>query len=423
MSNRQKLILSILSVSLVGILVVFALLVRRNATLIPLAEIASPICGTTGGNSGSCDLEVSNDLPELSPLPKTVVPLAPSLRIEPTIFHSAIPTLATFNTETLTPNVPSITPLPCPVSASGGLVNEMRAIIAAMPQPGSNGFVPPTDAQISVWESLIQAIMDNNLPMACSILQANGFPYELVQFTDVLYDGQQYVILREITPVQVGWGTYVFRNSRGAAPLVVEVPHPQADWNTEIEGVEIFRKVNARALLVAGTHRCADDAFSSCTGTTIACGQVEPYRISDVDHGVQNMFHITHQALVECRSKTVAIQLHGNSVSNCPDVFVSNGTTYPGAMAGNISDAITASCKDYNVDLADGESGECAFTGGGSPQAIMTNSCRWSNPPDACTSYVLRPSGPDQFISIEQSIQVRKNFDCVVKALDKVFNP
>jgi len=135
------------------------------------------------------------------------------------------------------------------------------------------------------------------------------------------------------------------------------------------------------------------------------------------------MFHATHQALVECRTQTVAIQLHGNSVSNCPDVFVSNGTTNPGAMAGNISDAMTASCRDYNVDLADGEPGECAFTGGGSPQAVLTNSCRWSNPPDACTGYVLRPSGPDQFISIEQSLQVRKNFDCVVKALGNVFNP
>jgi len=423
MSNRQKLVLSILSISLVGILIIFALLVRRNAAPIPSAEIASPVCGTAGGNNGSCDLEVSNDLPGLSPFPTNIVLFSPSLGIEPTIFPPAVPTLATFNTETSPPNVPSITPRPCPVSASGGLVTEMRAIVAAMPQPGSNGFVPPTDGQISAWAALIQAIMDNDLPAACSSLQANGFPYELLQFTDALYDGQQYVMLREITPVQVGWGTYVFRTGQGAAPLVVEVPHPQADWNTEIEGVEIFRKVAARALLVAGSHRCADEAFSPCTGTTIACGQVEPYRISDVDHGVQNMFHATHQALVECRSKTVAIQLHGNSVSNCPDVFVSNGTIYPSKMAASIYNAINSSCRDYNVDLADGEPGECAFTGGGSPQAVLTNSCRWSNPPDACTGYVLRPSGPDQFISIEQSLQVRKNFDCVVKALGKVFNP
>ncbi len=265
--------------------------------------------------------------------------------------------------------------------------------------------------------------MNEDFPTACSILQTNGFPYELVQFTDTFNENQQYVMLREITPVQVGWGTYVFRTGSDATPLVMEVPHPKADWNTEIEGVEIFRKVNARALLVAGAHRCANDAFSPCAGTTIACGQVEPYRISDVDHGVQNMFHTTHQALVECRTKTVAIQLHGNSVSNCPDVFVSNGTTYPGKIAGKIYNAITSSCKDYNVDLADGEPGECAFTGGGSPQAVLTNSCSWSNPPDACTGYVLRPSGPDQFISIEQSLKVRQNFDCLVKALSDIFIP
>jgi hypothetical protein len=36
---------------------------------------------------------------------------------------------------------------------------------------------------------------------------------------------------------------------------------------------------------------------------------------------------------------------------------------------------------------------------------------------------VLRPSGPDQFISIEQSIAVEKDFDCLVNALEKVFKP
>jgi hypothetical protein len=423
MSTRQKFILIILSISLVGILAAFALFIMRNPASITSSGIADPVCGTPGDNRGNCDLEISNDLPEFSPAPETAIALVPSLEIESLIIPSVISTLSVSNTETSSPNALSVTPLPCPVSVSGGLVTEMRMIIAAMPRAGSNGFVPPTDAQITGWELLVQAVVDDDLPVACSLIQTYGFPYQLVQFTDAFFEDQQYVMLREIAPVQAGWGTYVFRTIPGATPLVVEVPHPKADWNTEIEGVEIFRKLNARALLVAGAHRCANDTFSPCAGTTIACGQVEPYRVSDVGHGVQNMFHATHRALVDCRSKTVAIQLHGNSVSNCPDVFVSNGTTNPGAMAGNISDRIASSCGDYSVDLADGEAGECAFTGGGAAQAVLTNGCGFSNPPDACTGYTLRPSGPDQFISIEQSLKVRQNFDCLVTALDNIFNP
>ena len=342
---------------LIGILAVFALLFLHNPAPTISLGLVNPVCGTPGENGGNCDLEISNDLPEYSPIPETAIAIVPSLEIEPLTLPSAIPTLVASTTEILSPIALSPTPPPCPVSASGGLVTEMRAIIAAMPPAGSNSFVPPTDAQISSWELMVKAIMNEDFPTACSILQTNGFPYELVQFIDTFNENQQYVMLREISPVQVGWGTYVFRTGSDATPLVVEVPHPKADWNTEIEGVEIFRKVNARALLVAGAHRCADDAFSPCAGTTIACGQVEPYRVSDVGHGIQNMFHATHRTLVDCRSRTVAIQLHGNSVSNCPDVFVSNGTTNPGAMAGNISDAIAASCRNYNVDLADGEPG------------------------------------------------------------------
>jgi hypothetical protein len=299
----------------------------------------------------------------------------------------------------------------------------MRAIIAAMPLAGSNGFVEPSEEQITGWETLILAILNNDLLSACAIIQANRFPYQVVQFTDTFSDSQQYIMLREITPIKAGWGTYVFSQDKNASPLVVEVPHPIADWNTEIEGVEIFRKVNAYALLVAGAHRCANNLFSPCTGTTIACGQVEPYRISDVNHTVQNVFHATHQTVADCQADFVALQLHGNSVSNCPDVFVSNGTTRPGGLAENLSDRISSSCKEYKVDLADGEEGECAFTGGGSPQAVFSNTCGYRNPPDACTSYALRPSIPERFISIEQSLRARQDFDCMISALQDTFSP
>ena len=65
-------------------------------------------------------------------------------------------------------------------------------------------------------------------------------------------------------------------------PLIIEVPHPVADWFTDPQAVTIFRQSRARALLVAGTHRCANSDFSTCTGQTWACGPLEAYRVSDV---------------------------------------------------------------------------------------------------------------------------------------------
>jgi hypothetical protein len=93
------------------------------------------------------------------------------------------------------------------------------------------------------------------------------------------------------------------------------------------------------------------------------------------------------------------------------------------SVSGNIFDAIAKSCGDYTVDLTDGSAGECQFTGGAAPQAVFTNSCGYSPPLNACTDSVLRPTGSDRFISIEQSVSVQKDFECLVTALEKVFKP
>jgi hypothetical protein len=117
----------------------------------------------------------------------------------------------------------------------------------------------------------------------------------------------------------------------------------------------------------------------------------------------------------------VALQLHANSLSACPDLFVSNGTLFPGGLANQIYENIADRCRAFSSDLADGDVGECGFTGGGGPQAVFTNGCDLTPPPDACTEEITRPSGPDQFISLEQSTAVLQDFDCLVAALQAVF--
>jgi hypothetical protein len=335
--------------------------------------------------------------------------------------------LATPTTVHVTENSMPTDGQPCIVSVSGGLITEIQSIMAAMQtfgdlSPNSNEMVVPTTEQMDAWESIIQNITLGYLTTACDLIWANQFPYHLVEFTDIRNNSEIYVILRENLPNSVGWGTYVVRTGGAVKPIIVEVPHPIADENTEVEGVEIFRQLHARALLLAGTHRCANQAFSTCVGQTIACGVQEPYRVSDVAHTLQSMFQAAHQALVICGEQNVVIQVHGNGLFSCPDLFISNGTIFPGNITHQIYEQARQQCQKYIVDIADDSPSECAFNGGASVQAIYTNSCSSTWTPTTCDRIAPRPKGSDQFISLEQSPAFRKDFDCLLQALMEVFN-
>jgi hypothetical protein len=301
------------------------------------------------------------------------------------------------------------------------LITEMQAIAEAMPAAGSEGYQPPTAEQLTAWGRLIGAIASGDIAQACEWVQS--FPYQIYQFTDLPENSERYWLIKENLPIRFGWGVYVFRES-GFTPVVIEAPHPIADWYTEIEAVVFFRKVRAKALLVAGAHRCANAAFSTCAGTTVACGDtIEPYRVSDVAHETASPFQIAHMALAACGNGVTVVQLHGNGLQACPDIFISNGSTFPGRIASKLYEAAANRCQiaGYSVDLADGEAGECPFTAGGA-QAI-TNGCGLTAPPDACTDFAPRPSGAEQYIAIEQSVAVRKDFDCLVEAMVEAFAP
>ena len=352
-----------------------------------------------------------------TPLPFDVVQLA---TLTPTKLVIPTTVLATVNS---TPTDEE----PCIVWVSGGLITEIQSIMTVLPAFGdqlsvSDGMIVPTTEQMAAWESIIQNTTTGNLTAACDLIRSNQFPYHLVEFMDTPYNNEKYVILRENQPISVGWGTYVIRSGASVNAIVVEVPHPIADENTEVEGVEIFRHLQARALLLAGTHRCANQAFSTCEGQTVACGVQEPYRSSDVAHTIQSMFQAAHQRLVICGEQTVVIQLHGNGLSSCPDLFISNATIFPGTLTHQIYEQARQKCQSFSVDIADGSPSECAFNGGASVQAMYTNSCTSSSPQVTCDRFAASPVGPDQFISLEQSPVFRKDFECLLLALMDVFN-
>ena len=336
--------------------------------------------------------------PTSTPEP-TTEPVAPS------------PTTTPVPTETLP------TAKPCPVQEAGGLITELQRIGAEMPGPESEGMRVPSVEQMLAWGVIIDAASRDDLETACRILGQQAFPYQVVEFTDLPHQSERVVLIRESLPVTAGWGTYVLRPA-GARDLLIEVPHPLEDSRTRTEGVVLFRSLAAKALLVSGAHRCANAAAANCGGTTIACGQVGPYRESDVAHATLTIFQAAHQALAPCSGESLTLQLHGNSLTTCPDLFISNGSTQPGEISRELHQEVRRACPDRTVDLADGTDGECGFYGNGA-QASYHALCAEGWDVAACPDTLRRPVGAERYLSLEQSWELRQDYACLVTALER----
>ena len=106
-------------------------------------------------------------------------------------------------------------------------------------------------------------------------------------------------------PDERGWGLYVVLPD--GLDLAVEVPHPQADLDTEHVGAELTSALGARYLLVAGADRGAADGAA------------------DVAHRDDAVFSAVHRVLAE--QQVPALQLHGFAATSLPgtDLVISPG--------------------------------------------------------------------------------------------------
>src|SRR5262249_29308363 len=98
------------------------------------------------------------------------------------------------------------------------------------------------------------------------------------------------------------------------------------------EGSDVFQGLGARALFIAGTHRCANpNTPSGCSGTTNSCGGGSiAVRISDAPHFTGNFMYAGHGAALQMAPQPISLNLHGNS-SEPVDVTLSDGTRVAGA--------------------------------------------------------------------------------------------
>ena len=294
----------------------------------------------------------------------------------------------------------------------GSLAERIKEIAMNRFQEGSNSFKVPTGDQQKAWKEIVKKILKNKIRKAQKIIERRSFPYRIVRFTDETMD-REYILLEE-QPVRHGWGFYAF-NLKSKKHLVIEVPHPINDANTDHEGIAAFLETRAKALLIAGAHRRTNSRLSPCT-------QASPrsrYMESDVAHATQTMFHQTHEVLLDKYSDAVAVQLHGmRTRETCPNVFLSSGT----------KDVTTNSKKLLNClernkvesGLFDGKTHTCILVARTNVQGRHAN----GKADKSCTEYAESSPEPGRFIHVEQEPEIRespKSWRPVIEALKCAF--
>lgn len=179
--------------------------------------------------------------------------------------------------------------------------------LAGIPRAGSGGYTTPSPQEVEAVAAAWKKIASGDTRTAARLIEPFGYSLEARGRTAI---------------IEGPGGLFVHRS--GAADLVIEAPHPLADWATEEVAADLFSQTSAAVLLVAGAHRSAGAGDSA-----------------DVAHREDTVFHALHMAASESR---VTVQVHGFADTTAPgfDVVLSNGGP-PSALTALVNAAMQKS--------------------------------------------------------------------------------
>ena len=290
----------------------------------------------------------------------------------------------------------------------------VRDLKATIPGRGSNAFIEPDPTEIDQFGSAMQALLTGDVDTARQIL--DGVYYDLFVLNDE--SGKSYLVAQERASPFRGQGTYIV-DPQYARNAVIEVPHPLWDVNTPEEGVAIIQALEARALFIAGTHRCANpDTPSGCQGTTTSCdtGSI-PVRISDAPHFTRNFMYAAHGATLQLVPAALSLNIHGNTAEPY-GIQISDGTRVHSDEA-----PLVNRLRFALRDRVGGDAGSCNWAddnlqprnlcGTDNVQGRLSNGSL-----EPCTQGADGPSG--LFLHIEQHRYYRDNPGALIDALLEV---
>ncbi len=281
---------------------------------------------------------------------------------------------------------------------------------ASIPGPGTNAYVPPSQAEADTFRAAFANLLSGDVSEAASAFDSLGYEIDYL-----IESPRTYIMVLEHAGSGKNRGAFIV-NPRASRDLVLEVPHPLFDTNTGEEGIVLLGSTGARALLIAGSHRCANSALSSCSGTTSACtgGAPQAFHNSDMGHTMPSFFQAAHEA-ISARGN-VAVNLHGNG-SEIPDVEISDGT-----MTARSATSLVIKVRD-SLATAGVNVASCNWPAD-NPSSLglcgTTNvQGRWTNgSANPCTSSPTNASG--QFLHVEQHLPFRNSPGALGSALGRL---
>ena len=230
----------------------------------------------------------------------------------------------------------------------------------------SNGYVVPdhlinfgvTPGLAADWRGVVGQMLGGTCAPTASLPPSLSGVYNLRTFTDT-DNGKAYCVLMETLDadgngkVDRGWGTVIV-NPTAQRELSVQVSHPKFDAETADQGIGVFRGVDARSFVMAGTHRYANpycsrvQDFDCEAGRRVivpASGAADEYLEADVAHNPDSLFQGATQALQShydalgptgntlLLGEFAALQFHSMAAGSCDaEIYLSYGLGAPAGL-------------------------------------------------------------------------------------------
>lgn len=289
-------------------------------------------------------------------------------------------------------------------SAATTLEALITCIGNQMPGNGSNGYRAPTPTELDAWRTVVREMLqggcDTALPQSLAGIASRKL------FVDA-ENGKPYCVLMEVLDadnngiVDRGWGTFIVDSSAGRE-ISHQAPHPLSDLATDAQSIELFKDSGSRSFLMAGTHRNASTAASTCQSA---------YRASDAAHNAATMYQAANEAMLAFygAGDWWAVQWHGMAASSCStvEVYISHGSTAAPAP-GDKHVELKAALLSYHPAwlVAVPGSGACSLNGTDNVLGRLLNGVPAAN---VCGTAASGYTG--QFVHIEQDPNFRASAD------------
>ncbi|TAL19645.1 hypothetical protein EPN90_02895 [Patescibacteria group bacterium] len=316
-----------------------------------------------------------------------------------------------------------IVPAPSPIPTQSTLppANQLSCpkaktleslITCAMQQFGP--FIPPTALEQTDFRAMVRSLLNGGcaaIPLPARLANI----YSLRIFTDS-ENSQTYCVLMDTQDANNdfktdhGWGVFIV-NQSPQRELNIAITHPVDDWQTEEQGIGVFKGTESRTFFMAGATRGI--------GAPSTCQPDSAHSSSDAAHNTASMSSAATQELNDWYGGRLwqQLQFHGMAATTCPGVgvYITNGLKTAPASGSSILALKTNLLKrhpDWSVKVP-GDTPSCSLNATTNVQGRYLNGVAAGKECGQPAS-----SNSQKFFSIEQAPGFRQAKDWIAAIED-----